>query len=64
MKQLTLNTLKQDRQKFETMLEEQQQLLNKAQMTILRLEGVLTYINQNITFMEKPPEKPKEVADG
>lgn len=64
MKQLTLNTLKQDRQKFETMLGEQQQLLNETSTTILRLEGVLTYINQNITFMEKPPEEPKEKQDG
>ena len=60
MKQLTLNTLKQDRQKFETMLGEQQKLLNEASMTILKIEGVLTYLNQNITHMEKPPEKPKE----
>lgn len=59
MKRITLNTLKQDRQKFEAMLGEQRQLLNEASMTILRIEGVLVYINQNITFMEKP----KEVKD-
>jgi len=57
MKQLTQNTLKQDRLKFETLLGEQRQLLANAQTTILRIEGVLTYINQNIEFMEKPPEE-------
>lgn len=60
MKQLSLNTLKQDRIKFETMLGEQQRLLNEASMSILRIEGVLVYINQNIVFMEKPPEEKKD----
>lgn len=64
MKQVTLNTLKQDKLKFETMLGEQRQLLANAQTTILRLEGVLVYINQNIGFMGKPPEESKEKQNG
>lgn len=57
MKQMTLNTLYQDRKRFEAMLQQEQVKLADAQTAILRIEGVLIYINQNITFMEKPPEE-------
>ena len=60
MKRITLNTLYQDRKQFEAMLQQEQVKMAEAQTAILRIEGVLVYINQNITLMEKPPEEKKD----
>jgi len=52
MKVLTLKILKQDRERFLEIIEEEKRILEKAQSAILRIDGVLIYINKNIKVLE------------
>ena len=53
MKSLTLRKLEQDKTNLEQMIKQTQNQLNQLQVQILRLDGALSYINDNIKELTK-----------
>ena len=57
MKSLTLRKLEQDKTNLGQMIRQTQNQLNQLQVQILRLDGALSYINDNIKELTKEVKK-------